>query len=127
MIKATRVVVDGSKTYDNCMIYMPGEIDAPDLFEDNQLVLVDSTGKHIVSSFSISCIELDKRMSPPKDSIKATRINISSDITFSPVWIIDYRYHNIPDIFGYPFQFTFIDNEKKVYITTDVSVALVDL
>lgn len=128
MIKVVRIAIDGDKTYEDCSIYMPGEISVPNLFEDNQLVFVDKLGKHIVSSFSVTHIELPRRMSPPEDSVKAKRINIASDTTFGPVWIIpDFRSHDIPDIFGYPFQFTFIDQHKKLMVTNDVNVALVDL
>lgn len=128
MIRASRVIVDGNKTYNECKIYKSGELGVPNIFEDDQLTIVDDLGKHIVSNFSITCIELPRSMSPTPDSIKAQRINIASDITHAPVWIIpDFRLYEIPDVFGYPFQLTFIDGNKKLFVTNDVNVALIDL
>lgn len=130
MIKVKRMIVSGDKPFEDCEVYRLHEQNSfPNLFEDDQICFKDRLGvRYIISDYTITCIELNRKMAPPPNSIKARRINIASDITFSPAWILpDWRDQGIPDIFGYPFQFVFIDRDKYVYVTNDVNVVLVEL
>jgi len=131
MINARRMIIAGDKSFENCQLYTSQEQqDAghPNLFEHNQMVFRDShKNRYIIPNYVITYIELGRRVAPPPDSVKAIRIILSSDISFAPAWVLkDFRQHDIPDLFGYPFQFAFVA-DKKIYITTDVNIIMVQL
>jgi len=137
MIKVDRLVLAGDKTFQDCKIYdrsEQAEHKVPNVFEDDQLFFVDGLGdKYFMPDYMITTAEflhspIPKLAIDKKLAVKVTRVNVSSDITHSPAWVIPNRNYDelgVPRIFDGLMQFTFFDAQKILYITADTSICLI--
>lgn len=102
----------------------------PNILGDNQINLHCSEGTYITTIEQILIIEFSPVNKIPKDCIKAKRISVQSELTYSPITIIPkdkYREYNIPDIYGED-QFVFIsERDKRVMIINEESINLIEI
>jgi hypothetical protein len=137
MIEVNRLVLAGDKTFQDCKIFNREEqtkYKVPNVFEDDQLFFIDKLGdKYFIPDYMITTAEflhspVPKMALDRKMAVKVTRVNVSSDITHAPAWIIPNRNYDelgVPRIFDGLMQFTFFDVRKILYVTADTNICLI--
>lgn len=133
MVKALRITVAGDVPYEQVTIYshyLGDSSQAPDLFEDAQLVFTCKHGKFVVPDYNVTLVQLRTgRIAPPDDCIRAKRILLWGDLNYQDCYIIqqaDYAKYGIPQIFREYEQMTFICKDG-LFITTDIQVKNIHL
>lgn len=138
MITADRIILAGDKSFQNCAIYDVDEqksMGVLDLFEIDQFYFIDNLGKgYLVPDYIITTIEFMHNNIPDLAlstgvAKKVKRINVSSDITHAPAWIIlnkDYDKLGVPRVFDGIMQFTLFGTDKILRITSDPNISLIE-
>ena len=132
-INAERITISGNLPFENVQILPSYDKShkAPEYFDDSQIIMKSGKDRIITSIFQITAILLSsgKKRLPDNLSKKFTRLTISGEMTFSPVWVLDPGKHQeagIPLIFREYEQFTFACSEG-LYITSDYSITLMEV
>lgn len=126
MVKALRVTTSGEIPFEHVEIYTSDDYqDAPNIFEDSQIMLKTKDGSYLVPDYNILLIQL-RTGKPyiPSYAHRVSRILLAWSLNFQDCYIInqeDYDRYGIPQIFKDYEQLAFICKDG-LFITPDYNV-----
>lgn len=132
MVKALRLTLHNNIPYERVTIYsnyMGDVINAPQIFEDAQLLFECKHGRFIVPDYNIILIQLHNRKITSPNSFRVSRILLSSDLNFQNCNIIQQQHYadcGVPQIFREYEQLSFTCNDG-LFVTTDFNVQVIEL
>jgi len=134
MTHVDRITITGEVTIGNAQIFSLKESiekGFKNYFEEAQLMVKSAEGTHLLPSYTINLILLDKKRTKfnPKISRKFQRITISGNMSYNNCWVLDPGKHkeaNVPLIFQKYEQFTFACKDG-LYITSDFNITAIEI